>query len=109
MSLDKFLHAEYHATEYNCGHFARDVYAHLTGMHVGVPTGGEATQWLRKFVFRLERPITPCLAVMSRAHYTTHVGVYIDGKIMHLTEQGARIEDVDLASVLFTRIRYYTC
>jgi hypothetical protein len=109
VSLDKFLHAQYHKTQYNCGHFACDVYNYLTGADIEVPTGTVSTVSLRRFVNKLSDPVSPCLAVMSRPHYTTHVGVYINGKIMHLTEQGARIEDVDVASLLFSKVRFYTC
>jgi hypothetical protein len=108
MSLDRFLHAEYHRTHYNCGHFACDVYNHLTGNTIAVPTGCSNIR-LRKFVKQLQEPINPCLVVMSRPNYTTHVGVYIDHKVMHLTSQGARIEPIDIASLFFTKVRFYTC
>ena len=55
----------------------------------------------------LNEPITPCIAVMKRKRSTPHVGIYIDGNIIHLTELGVECLPVHYAMRGFSHIRYF--
>lgn len=116
-SVDPFLRARHRGDDYNCLHFARDVWLELTGddiqRRLDALSEPEGTRHFSrgevKSFARLPRRSDPCLVLMRRPRGQPHVGVYLRGRILHLTEQGARFDLPQVALQAFTprMVRYY--
>lgn len=99
MNIDKFLDRTYQIDKYTCGHFVAEVYGDLTGEDVhsiltSFVQGRKFTELLRTRK-KIAVPATPCLAVIRAENEVPHVGVHIDGKILHLSDQGARLQSLE--------------
>lgn len=118
-SVDPFLAARHLGDAYNCLHFARDVWLALTGDDIETrlralrETFGErrARHTDMAQFERLDAVTDPCLVVFRRATAIgeMHIGVFLRGKVLHLTESGAHHERLDLALQGFNpkAVRYY--
>lgn len=100
--MDKLFEAVYNKKSYNCFHFARDVWREVTGRDrlIGSP------QELRSIFERIDSPTDPCLVVFTGGR-DTHIGVYFEGRVMHLTESGVSRERLASASVGFKKVSFY--
>lgn len=117
MSIDCFHGRVYSDRRYTCYHFAREVWLHLTGVDLAqrvaglfgsVPLAKLQRAHVRAFA-PLPGPVSPCLVVMQRHRAVPHVGVYVDGRVLHLTRQGVEFQPIHVAGCGFTRIRYVQC
>lgn len=106
MGIDHLLGREHGGASYNCLHFADEVWAHEAGESLAARMGGTLRGLLSGFE-RLDAPVSPCLVLMRRPRSEAHVGVYLRGRVAHLTERGARLEEVELAALGFNDVRYY--
>ena len=98
-----FLLEKTHAVGYNCEDFSRDVWFHLTGRRL-------PSVLSKKSSFKLlDKPETPCLSLMLRDKCAPHLGVYVRGRIVHLTERGPEFVDAKTASRGFKEVKYYQC
>ncbi|HEX4302826.1 MAG TPA: hypothetical protein VHZ78_08530 [Rhizomicrobium sp.] len=115
-SVDPFLARRHRGDAYNCLHFARDVWQ----AHVGVDIGerlkalreGAADRRVHKgdvAAFEaLDGPQDPCLVLLWQQNGgDSHVGVYLRGRLLHLTEKGVRFERLDLALDGYASPRFY--
>jgi len=117
MSIDEFLGKVYDRNNYNCAHFTADVYKHLTGRDIEGNLKGllfplkdnHPTIDLRKGWTRLSTPENPCIVLFNGKNIEPHVGVYHNGKVIHLTTSGAQYVDLELAMLTFKTVRYYKC
>lgn len=117
MSIDKFYRRKYNSDNYNCAHFVCEVWEHLTQNKITEQMQGfllpvanrRAPFSLRREFTRLLTPESPCIALMLRPGYASHVGIFIDGKIFHIRKTGVEYQPVDVASFGFKTIRYYKC
>lgn len=117
MSIDKFLDKVYDRNNYNCAHFTADVYNHITGRNIEDNLKGllfplkdnHASIDLRKGWKRLQSPSSPCIVLFGGKNREPHVGVYYNGRVLHLTPTGAQYVDVELAALPFKTVRYYQC
>lgn len=115
MSVDKYLHLRYDKRAFNCAHFASMVWEDLTGQDLALNLAGfSGPQAERKVnmaqlrVFtRLAAPVSPCIVLLSRPRTEPHVGVYLRGKVLHITEAGVAFDFVEVASTGFPNVRYY--
>jgi hypothetical protein len=115
---DQFFRRTYDAKNYNCAHFVSEVYRHETGRDITnllkgflLPAGERVIEpaVLRRFT-RLERPENNCLVVMHRPRTSPHVGLFLRGKVLHLTEtSGVQFMPLEIATLGFTSIRFYSC
>ncbi len=112
MSTDKYLDREYHYSRYNCSHFVNEVWMDLTGeCIIGIcqsfiqGSDGDFTKRIRERI-RLEKPETPCVAIMQTDQKIMHAGVFIDGDILHLTESGVQRDSIDRLRV-FSKLSFY--
>lgn len=117
MSVDKWLGAVYRRGEYTCSDFTRDVWLDMTGVDIGPALDGllEAHdgRGLRREHVRsfkaLSAPISPCIVVLQRPRFPVHLGVYIRGRILQITEHGVSFLSVPAATQFHKTHRFVTC
>jgi len=114
--VDRYLGKKFHLRDYNCWHFVRDVWFELTGDMLYDYTPDKlnrheldlaAEDATHRFV-ALERPVSHTIVLMKRARDTPHIGVMYKGKVLHLRPEGAMYQPLDVASVGFSKILFYT-
>lgn len=98
--MNHFLAKQYSETNYHCAHFAAEVWQELTAESVDLIT----PQGLKRFK-RIEQPCEPCVVAMHGVE--EHCGIFTNGKVLHLTRQGARYQPLFEIEKEYTRIRYY--
>lgn len=112
MSIDCYLDRVYDHKSYNCLHFAIEVWKGLTGQDLdallsammgAAPVGKHE----RRQIKRLAAPCSPCIVIFQRAHKTPHIGVYVDGNVLHISERGPMFVPVKLAAFHFTSYTFY--
>ena len=115
MSIDCFLDRSYDPQKYNCLHFSREVWLALTDADIGaalagllgrVSERGISKHTVNAFA-RLASPVSPCIVLMQRPRTSPHMGVYLRGKVLHITQRGVEFLPVDLAMRGFKTVRYY--
>lgn len=115
MSIDPFFSRVYNADTYNCAHFASELWQALTGEDIAWKLGGLLSPFDQRTVrprmfrdfTRLAQPESPCLVIMVRPRTPSHVGVYYEGRVAHITGIGVHYQPVDVASMCFQVVRYY--
>ncbi len=113
-SVDPFLDREQSRT-YNCFDFVRETWLALTGEDISAKLTGlvgafasrrATVSGIRGFQ-RLLEPESPCFAVMQRFRFVPHIGIYLDGRILHLTNKGAQFQPLVVARQYFISVKYY--
>lgn len=106
MSFENLLGKAYQP-EYTCYEFACDAWQHIADENL--------TERMQEFLngigafTRLEVPASPCIAFFYRTDKSpTHVGLFIDGRILHLGFRGAQYVPLDLLMTTFKEVRFYT-
>lgn len=115
MNFDKYFDKVYDDSKYNCAHFACEVWKDLTGDDLSRPLTGALEGWgmrrLRAHTLKVLKPLrapqAPCLALFQAGHRNPHVGIFIDNKILHLTENGVNWSSVENVMLSFNRVRFY--
>lgn len=111
MNLDHLFNRVYHEKDYNCLHFTAEVWAIITGENLleltydVINNTHKHFKCKRKFI-TLEKPESPCIVIMKRPCCNSHVGVFIDNRIIHLTELGVECYSIDIASRGFNKLRF---
>ncbi|MDQ8953474.1 hypothetical protein RFH42_10935 [Acinetobacter rudis] len=70
--------------DYNCQDFVGEAWEILTGEKLKQKIFDHQNQ--RNKLERLDEPISPCLVFFSNARYQNHIGLFYDGKVLHLTD-----------------------
>lgn len=90
-----------------------EVWLEITGEDLGSRLPGLENSTLdfdikqaRKFK-RLVRPSSPCIVLMQRPHFTPHVGVFYNGRVIHLKPSGVEYQPLDVVARGFTSVRFY--
>jgi hypothetical protein len=115
-SIDPFL-SRTRKPGYNCLDFVREVWLGLFGDDVRArldalcasvhgPANQIALSGVRGFK-KLTRPESPCFVVMQRSKVEPHIGIYLNGRILHLADRAVEFQPVQVACRYFTRIGYY--
>lgn len=93
---------KYDRQTYNCGHFVRDVWLHLTGEDIGEMViafqSGDLKTYSKhhKNRLRISKPSSPCLVVMRMQNQDTpHVGVFYNNKVLHIVDRGVRNQQLE--------------
>jgi hypothetical protein len=116
MSVDRFLDRRYDPRRYNCLHFAAEVWAELTGEDakerldalIRAAIGEERLQGAAAKRFkRLAAPESPSLVLMKRRGSEPHVGVFIRGRILHITTRGVEFFPPAIAAFGYQTVSYY--
>ena len=106
-NLDKLFDKAYHEQTYNCLHFASEVWKELTGKDFTLLINDIINNKLNKHKFEiLQEPISPCIVIMKRQNCNSHVGIFIDNKVIHLTELGVECYTLPIASRGFNKLRF---
>jgi len=116
MSIDKYLSRVHNKASYNCAHFVCEVWEDMHGKDsLSALRGFLCAQENREVVLSelkkielLEKPVNNCIVLFQRSN-DAHVGILIDGKVLHLPEDSmARYEDVSYIRNVrgFTKVRY---
>jgi len=106
----------YDPKKYHCVHFTIDAAQTLYGLNyepcfIGL-TGSlsETIQTSRDTVHRnklIKKPKDGCIVLMTKHDNSSHVGLYYQNRVFHLTESGVHLVTVTQISRIFKRIRYY--
>lgn len=84
------------AHNYTCNNFADDVWQALGKGHIK----DERT--------RLDKPESPCIVYLSNSDtQDSHVGVFIDGKVLHLGLREVQYIELDLFRIAFRNVSFY--
>lgn len=112
MNIDKFLDQKYNATTYNCGHYVAEVYKELTGVDIDYICKSYYNDTVPEFLNlvrgreKLELPKSPCIAVMKMPNAINHAGIYIEGRILHLTDAGPKFDLMEIVKLHY-RLSFY--
>lgn len=116
MNLDRFLLKRHDAERYNCAHFACDVWQAVTGEDLRRSAEGfllppeerYADLRLLRLFERSDTPTDPCLVLFRRPGLAIpHLGVFTQGRVIHLNERGVERMPPSVAGRGFTKIDYY--
>jgi hypothetical protein len=115
MSIDKFLD-RIKSKDYNCLDFAAEVWAEmfdaerataLKALCVAAHDGRIDWSIISKFE-RIREPHSPGLVFFLRKRQAPHVGIFLNGAVLHLGDNGAVYQDLDLIKLLSNvRVRFY--
>lgn len=100
---------------YNCLDFVREVWLAMTGQDitakltrlVGAFANRKATVSGVKGFQRLKTPVSPCFVVMQRFKFVPHIGIYLNGRILHLTNKGVQFMPLVVARQYYIGAKYY--
>lgn len=100
---------------YNCLDFVREVWLGMTGRDVTERLTGLVGAFSQrkpnlsgvKEFRRLNVPEDPCFVVMQRFRCVPHVGIWMKGRVLHLTNRGVQFQPLQVAQAYFTSIRFY--
>lgn len=116
MSIDTFFNRTFHPVKYNCVHFVREVWQYLTSEDISekfgmllLPPSDRRIEGRRLIASMpwLDYPASPCFALMQRRRVAPHLGVYLDGRILHIHELGVEFQPIDVASRGFQTVRFF--
>lgn len=114
-SVDKYLNKSFSYKNYNCYHFVRDIWLELTGVDLGdqVPKDPGTEAYNQKALqvantlTELPSPQDPSIVLFRRARLEPHIGVYLNGKVLHLTRHGAYYMALGQVSAGYPKVTYY--
>lgn len=117
MSIDPLFHRTYSRRLYNCAHFVAEAWEHETGQDIRErligflfpPSDRFVPFALRRAFVSLDRPQSPCIVLMRQPRREPHVGIWIRGKVFHITESGPQFQPLDVATLGFLIVRFYAC
>lgn len=105
ISIDEFL-GKVRKKNYNCADFAAEVWERLTEK----PAKYLVEDWCiesRSRLQRLNKPIDPCIVIFYQRKLTPHVGIFIRGRVLHLTDVGVEYQPINVTSRTFRNYRFY--
>lgn len=119
LDTDKYLSKRFHITNYNCWHFVRDVWFELTNEMLYDYTPAKTTKYELQLAAEDARyrfvqvpkdtgKHLPLIVLMKRYRDVPHIGVLYKGKVLHLRPEGVMYQPLDVASVGFDDVLFYT-
>lgn len=113
--LEDLFSKSYNEQNYNCAHFVIDAWLEFTGNDISTcmegflspPKMRRARAHSLATWKRLEVPSSPCIALFQACRRHPHVGIFLDGRILHLTENGVSWNRIEDAMLCFNRVRFY--
>ena len=105
MNFDHLLSKTYQPG-YTCYEFACEAWLHIADENL--------SERMQSFLngsgafVPLHEPESPCITFFYRNDKSpTHVGLFIDGRILHLGFRGAQYAPMDLLMTTFKEVRFY--
>lgn len=100
---------------YNCSHYAAELWQAETGIDLRpVLAGFFAAKGDRRVsphtpatMQRIHAPIEPCLVLFRRGRSTPHLGVFIRGRVQHLSGSVPIRQPLAIASLGYKSVRFY--
>lgn len=114
--IDDYLLKKFDIRTYNCWDLVREVWLRLMDQDLGSPellhfTTHEMSDvveaWSDLRYREIDAPQSPCIVLMIRPRYMPHVGVYYNGRVLHIKRSGAQYQPIEVASLGFSQVRYY--
>lgn len=113
--IDELMGMKFDIQTSNCWHFTQKAWQKLMkedlpDLTPTIASGGRIisqTAKYKKVYELLANPAPICLALMERAPWNPHIGVYYYGRIMHLTERGVQFVSPSVAKRGFEKVSYY--
>lgn len=113
--VDPYLQKTLQPTKYNCWHFVQEIWKDLTGIDLGdqTPENHSAESYKKTavaFAATLEKVPhlqDPCIVLMLRERVQPHIGVYYNGRLLHLNARGAEYRPIDQVTASYTTVQYY--
>lgn len=105
-SVDRYM-ARVRSGTYTCFDLTREVWLDLTGHDLNLIFENGITATAMRHFSRIQKPVSPCLALLYRPRFDPHIGVYIDGRILHLGARGVQFSMPDVVKMGFPEIIYY--
>lgn len=112
INIDSYLTRRHTFDKYHCGHFVEEVWRDLTGESISEICSAfisrDAREYRRRMKqrVRLVSPEDPCIILMHAKQLIPHAGVFIENKILHLTIDGVRFQQMDQLDSRY-RMSYY--
>ena len=115
-SIDCLLDRQHDRENYHCVHFVIEAGEYLfgydftdnfLGLSNPLDRNGNPSRHTVKNSERVQAPTDGTVVLMTKLDNGLHVGLYLDGRVLHLTEQGVRFETVRALGRMYKRIRYY--
>jgi hypothetical protein len=115
MSLDCFFSRVYDEKKYNCANLVVEVWAKLKGEDIAEKLDGflkppaerKIPSNIRTNFKKLDKPVSPCIAVFFRKGYEPHTGIYYKRKIFHITRKGVQFQPLDVVSFCYKKVGFY--
>lgn len=99
---------KYNTDKYCCEHFLIDAYKHYTGIDISnrlLTSGFFNASNLRQFVPVISP--TQHTIVLFRDKGKAHVGLWLDGRVLHLEPHGVVWQSINIVMQGFERVTYY--
>ena len=117
MSVDKFYNRKYNEKIYNCAHLVCEAWKDETGVDIAhnlkgfllPPSDRRVILSDLRPLTLLERPESPCIVLMRQSRRAPHVGIFLRGKVLHIKATGVEYQPIEVATLGFKRVRFYTC
>ena len=115
MNFGELMSKRYDAHNYHCGHFTVDAWEMVTGEDASAKLAGllvpldcvKVAKCTMSKCHELRAPKSPCFAVMTNALGDRHLGVFLDGRILHITETYPEMTKLNLATRMFKKVQFY--
>ena len=109
------MNRQFDLRTYNCWDLVREVWLRLTGQVLPIlPMMDTSVQHLQNTAEDMKTeykeltvPVSPCIVLFQKTGYIPHVGVYRNGRVLHIRRAGVQYTPVPVASVGFDTVRYY--
>lgn len=115
-SIDMMIDRRYDSDRYHCVHFVIDAgkclfgydfSVNFLGVDQSLSDNGSPTRHTVANAERTHTPTNGTVVLMNRFDNALHVGLYIDERVLHLSENGVRYETIRTLQRSYKRIRYY--
>lgn len=115
-SIDALLDKTYNPESYHCVHFVIDAGKYLfgydfsnnfLGLNHSLISNGSPSRHTVSQSIRTATPMDGSVVLMNKLDNSLHVGLYLDGRVLHLSETGVRYELIHSLQRYYKRIRYY--
>lgn len=114
--FDDLFFKHYDRRNYNCAHFVCEAWLFLKGDDIGnhfsdffKPISEASAKFSKlKFFKKLKTAESPCIVLFQRKSLAPHVGIYINGKVLHIQPRGVEFQPIEVVTGLFNKVSFYT-